>query len=572
MAAALGRGAARRCGAASPIAVVVVAILFASAAAAAQRAPEPSPAQSRDIASAVLDAVPSQDTATVTYFNRSIVDLRAMVLGRGPAERARAATRRLDDLAADAVAGPVEAHALGGGSLISVASKGVLVLTDADLDPVAGDTLQEVTARTVERLQAALQAETAARSLPALLRSVANALGGLAVGLLIVWGLTRANRALSYKLMRLAEDAATKAGLLDLASLRSSRLLEMQRWLVSGIYAALCLVMGYTTIGFALRQFPYTRPWGDSMRGFLIGTIVQIGLGIVNAIPGLFTVVVILLIARFVVRLVTLWFGAVERGQVNTGWVYPETAQPTRRLVTTLLWLFAVVMAYPYFPGSQTEAFKGISVFIGLMLTFGSSGLINHVMSGFFLTYSRALRNGDFVRVGEVEGTVTQLGMLSTKITTLKGEEVTIPNAVIVSQTITDYSRAGDSEGVYTPTSVTIGYDTPWRQVHALLLSAAERTTGVRREPKPVVLQASLEDYYVKYTLFVCLERQQSRPFTLDTLHAHIQDLFNEYGVQIMSPNYMMDPAAPKVVARTNWYAAPAQPGPAPPVSTAQPL
>ena len=157
-------------------------------------------------------------------------------------------------------------------------------------------------------------------------------------------------------------------------------------------------------------------------------------------------------------------------------------------------------------------------------------------------------------------------------LTWLRLMPVTIPNAVIVGQTITDYSRAGDSEGVYTPTSVTIGYDTPWRQVHALLLSAAERTAGVRRDPKPVVLQASLEDYYVKYTLFVCLERQQSRPFTFDTLHAHIQDLFNEYGVQIMSPNYMMDPAAPKVVARTDWYAAPAQPDPPPPVSTAQPL
>src|SRR4051794_12732988 len=318
MAAALCRGAARGCGA---LFSIVVAVVFASVAATAQRTPEPSPALSRDIASAVLDAAPSPDTATVTFFNRSIVDLRATVLGRGPAERARAAARRLDDLAEGDVAGPVEAHALAGGSLISVASKGVLVITEADLDGVSGDTLQEVTERTVQRIQAALQADTAARSLPALLRSAANAFGGLAIGLLMVWGLTRANRAVSKKLLRLAEDAAMKAGLLDLASLRSSRLLELQRWLVSGIYAALCLVVAYTTIGFALRQFPYTRPWGDSMRGFLIGTIVQIGLGIVNAIPGLFTVVLILLIARFVVRLVTLWFGAVERGQVHTGWL-----------------------------------------------------------------------------------------------------------------------------------------------------------------------------------------------------------------------------------------------------------
>jgi small-conductance mechanosensitive channel len=143
-------------------------------------------------------------------------------------------------------------------------------------------------------------------------------------------------------------------------------------------------------------------------------------------------------------------------------------------------------------------------------------------------------------------------------------EDVTIPNAVVVAQTTKDYSRLGDTEGVFTPTSVTIGYDTPWRQVHAMLLQAAERTSGFRREPKPMVLQAALEDFYVKYTLFACLERQDQRPFVLAALHANIQDVFNEFGVQIMSPNYVIDPAAPKVVLKKDWFAAPAAPAGAP--------
>jgi small-conductance mechanosensitive channel len=164
------------------------------------------------------------------------------------------------------------------------------------------------------------------------------------------------------------------------------------------------------------------------------------------------------------------------------------------------------------------------------------------------------------VRIGDVEGTVIHLGVLSTKVKTLRQEEITIPNAVVVSQTTTDYSRFSDSEGVFTPTSVTIGYDTPWRQVHSLLLLAAERTAGLRLDPKPVVLQAGLEDFYVKYTLFFCLERQQARPFVLSALHSNIQDLFNEYGVQIMSPNYVLDPAAPKTVPKTGWFPAPARP------------
>jgi small-conductance mechanosensitive channel len=185
-------------------------------------------------------------------------------------------------------------------------------------------------------------------------------------------------------------------------------------------------------------------------------------------------------------------------------------------------------------------------------------------MGGFMLTYSRALRLGDYVRIGDVEGTVTHLGVLSTKIKTVWSEEVTIPNAVVVAQTTTDYSRLSETEGVFTPTSVTIGYDAPWRQVQSLLLMAVERTPGIRREPKPFVLQTALEDAYVKYTLYFCLERQESRYATLHVLHALIQDAFNEYGVQIMSPNYVLDPAAPKVVAKKDWFAAPARSDPSP--------
>jgi small-conductance mechanosensitive channel len=249
---------------------------------------------------------------------------------------------------------------------------------------------------------------------------------------------------------------------------------------------------------------------------------------------------------------------------VTARWIHPETAQPTRRLVVTLVWILAVVVAYPYMPGSQTEAFKGVSVFVGLMVTFGSSGLVNQVMSGFMITFSRALRVGDFVKIGDVEGTVTHVGVLSTKIRSILREEITIPNAVVVSHTTTDYSRLAESDGVFTPTSVTIGYDAPWRQVHALLLLAAQRTPGVRTSPQPVVLQTGLEDFYVKYTLFVSLQDQGRRAIIIDALHASIQDAFNEHGVQIMSPNYVLDPSAPKVVPKEQWFATPATHAPSP--------
>jgi small-conductance mechanosensitive channel len=507
---------------------------------------------------AAVGAERSGESFTFTFANRPIVILRARVLGRSPAERAVGAGRILDDLVAQRLDGPVESRAFEGGAMITVASRGVLALTPPDVDELSGETLQAVTAQTVERLQLALGEAIEARSFGRLARASALAAAAVAVGLLILWGLLHARRTFAARLVEVSERKLASAGIDDPAALRASRLLELQRGLVTALTSALALVVVYATLTFVLRRFPYTRPWGESMRGFLLTTVESLGVGVIDAIPGLFTVALIVVFTRYLALLLGLWFKAVEQGRIRPRWLYPETAQPTRRLVSTLLWLFAIVVAYPYLPGSQSEAFKGVSVFLGLMLTFGSSGLVNQIMSGFMVTYSRALRVGDFVRIGEVEGTVMHLGVLSTKLKTLRGEEATIPNAVVVGQTTTDYSRLAEMGEVYTSTTVTIGYDTPWRQVQALLLLAAERTPGLRSDPKPIVLQEALQDFYVKYMLFVSLERQEMRLITLNMLHGQIQDLFNEYGVQIMSPNYLVDPKAPKLVPKKDWFAAPA--------------
>ena len=504
-------------------------------------------------------AEPSELAATLSFANRPIVTLRARVLGRDPADRVASATRVLDELIADGYSGPIESRPFTGGRIISVASRGIVALTAFDVDNLAGETVEGVTAQAIVRLQQALAEADEARTPQRLLVATGLAFLGLAVGSLLLWALVRAHRRFAGRLVEVAEEKLAQTGLTDVVSLRASRVLEFQRGLLRAVTVGAGMVVVYSTLTFVLRRFPYTRPWGESMRGFLFTTVEDLALGVVNAIPGLFTVALIVLITRFILRLLGIWFNAVEAGRTRVQWLYPETAQTTRRLVTALMWLFTIVVAYPYLPGSQTDAFKGVSVFLGLMLTFGSSGLVNQIMSGFMVTYSRAVRVGDYVRIGDVEGTVLHLGILSTKLKTFRGEEATIPNSVVVSQTTTDYSRFAEVNETFTPTSVTIGYDTPWRQIHAMLLLAAERTPGVRVEPKPYVLQEALQDFYVKYTLFVCLDAQDQRYFTLNILHAQIQDLFNEYGVQIMSPNYLADPASPKLVAKKDWYASPAR-------------
>ena len=272
----------------------------------------------------------------------------------------------------------------------------------------------------------------------------------------------------------------------------------------------------------------------------------------VNALPGLGAVLVVVLITRVFTRLAGALFDAVDRRSVALPGIYPETAQPTRRIVVALLWLFALIVSYGYLPGSDSDAFKGASVFVGLIVSLGSTGIMNQIMSGFTITYSRALRVGDFVKVGDVEGTVTHIGPLATKIKTPHRVEVTMPNAIVISNATINYSRDAET-GVYVDTTVTIGYDAPWRQVRALLLAAAERTPGIRSDPKPEVRQAALQDFFVEYRLLVSLVEPHQRGAVLDVLHANILDAFNEAGVQIMSPHYETDPDAPKMVPRADW-------------------
>ena len=532
--------------------VAAATLAFVTPLAAQRAAPSGVPA------AGVLTAERTAEEYRVTFFNRDIIVLRARVAGRSPAERGVGAVNVLDGLTHDRATGPVETREVGGGTLVTVAGRGVLLVTPTDIDELSGETVDEVTAQAVAQLRRALAEADEARAPAILLRATIASLLVIAIAAAAVWGVAVLRRRVAARLVAAAERRIAASGIVPLEAMRAARIGEVERYLTTALLTLIDLIVLYATIGFVLREFPYTRPWGESMRGFLIATVENLTLGAAHAIPGLFTVVLIFGVTRLVVRLLSVWFHAVEQGQLQTSWLYPETAQPTRRLVAALLWVFAVIVAYPYMPGSQTEAFKGVGVFFGLMLTFGSSGLVSQIMSGFMITYSRAVRVGDFVRIGDIEGTVTHVGVLSTKITSPLDEAITIPNAVVVAQTTTDYSRHG---GVFTPTSVTIGYDTPWRQIHAMLVRAAERTDGIRSEPAPMVLQAGLEDFYVKYTLWVCLERQHNRPFVLASLHANIQDVFNEYGVQIMSPNYVLDPAAPKLVPKDQWFAAPADMG-----------
>ena len=337
--------------------------------------------------------------------------------------------------------------------------------------------------------------------------------------------------------------------------------LSFERVIIRLITLAAVVFLTYVWLMYQLMRFPYTQPWGDRLGTFLLDLFQTVVRAVVKALPDLFTVAVILVLTRVIARVVSSFFLGVEEGRIAIHGFQPETARATRRLFVFVIWIFSLTVAYPYIPGSNTEGFKGIGVLAGLVVSLGSAGLVNQVMSGLVIVYSRAFRVNDYVSIGDTEGLVTDLGLLSTKLLTVQKEEIVIPNATLVGMKAVNYTRLATDQGSVASTSVTIGYDVPWRQVHSMLLLAASRATGVCRQPPPRVIQRSLGDFYIEYCLLVqlrSLERPEERPIVLSELHGHIQDIFNEHGVQIMSPHFMTQPPQPVVVPKSNWFAAPA--------------
>ena len=504
------------------------------------------------------------EPATLVVNNRPIVTLRQMALGRTPRQRAEAAQLRIASLLKAEVEGQVDSVPTPEGTLVALGNQALFVIRPGDVDELAGETMEATSRKAVATLRLALGERLELRDTRRLAWAIGRTVAAALLLAALFAGVRRLYRWIDDRLDRRAELWAGKAAIRGFALLTPAQLLTLLRRAAQIAIGVTVLIAIDLFLGFALRQFPYTRPWGEQLGQFLVGSVKGVLATMVGWIPGLFVAVLIILFTRWLTRLVSAFFTAVEEGRVVASEALVETANPTRRIVNAVLWVLALVMIYPYLPGSDSPAFKGISVFVGLVLSLGASGVVGQYLSGLVIMYSRALRVGDYVRVADHEGVVVALGMLSTKIRTNKREEVNIPNNLLVSTTTKNFSRLAGAEGVILYTTITIGYDAPWRQVHAMLIEAARRTPGLRSEPPPFVGQTALSDFYVEYQLNAHLERPEERIRTLAALHANIQDVFNEHGVQIMSPHYEADPGEKKWVPRERWHEPPAQsPGPA---------
>ena len=285
--------------------------------------------------------------------------------------------------------------------------------------------------------------------------------------------------------------------------------------------------------------FPQTEGLAYRLLGYIWNPIKNIFIGIVDYIPKLFTIIVIWYAVKYLVRLVLYLAREVEAGRLKINGFYPDWAMPTFHIIRFLLYAFMIAMIYPYLPGASSGVFQGISVFVGLIVSLGSSTVIGNIIAGLVITYMRPFKMGDRIKLNDTTGDIIEKTPLVTRIRTPKNEVVTVPNSFIMSSHTVNYSTSAREYGLIIHSEVSIGYDIPWRQVNQILIDAALNTPGVVDDPHPFVLETSLSDWYPVYQINAYIKEADKMAQIYSDLHQNIQDKFNEAGIEIMSPHYM---------------------------------
>ncbi len=391
-----------------------------------------------------------------------------------------------------------------------------------------------------DQLRGAIRQYRSSHSLTAWLRGTALAVAVLLLYLLWLRVQMAVNSRLALWLARPAHSHLPPVRIGGIQLLDERQLRQLLQWLRRTGHWALLLLISYLLIPLLLGLFPPTQSIAEGLRGHLLGMVAGLMAALVGAIPNLFCIALILALTALAIRASNAWFGEIARGRLQIPGFYPEWGVPTGRLVAGSLLLAGLVIAYPYVPGSGSRTFQGAGIFVGVLAALGSSAVATNVISGLMLIYTRAFREGDRVEINGVVGVVQDSALLVTRILTPRNELVSIPNATVIGASIINYSLAEREiqRPVALATTITIGYDVPWRQVHALMLGAAASVAGISEEPAPRVLQTSLNDFHISYELDACVRDVDRYRETLSELLAAIQDQFAAAGVEILSPGY----------------------------------
>lgn len=296
----------------------------------------------------------------------------------------------------------------------------------------------------------------------------------------------------------------------------------------------------YLSLPLLFSIFPATEAYTTTLLHWILSPAKLAVMGFVHFLPSFVTIVVIIFIFKYTIKIIRFFFDEIKKENIKIDGFYSDWAMPTFNIIRFLLLAFMVVVIFPYLPGSDSSIFKGVSVFVGILFSLGSSNAIANMVAGLVITYMRPFKIGDFIKIGDVSGEVIEKTALVTRIRTPKFEDITIPNSTVLSSTSTNYSSNTKviNNGLLIHTTVSIGYDVPWKDIHKALIEAALKTEMIEKTPAPFVLQISLDDFYVSYQINVYTKEPTKQPLIYSSLHQNIQDSFNAAGIEIMSPHY----------------------------------
>ena len=531
-------------------ALVLVAALCA--AVVSRAAAQPAAPSDAGFIEAQIDTAPVEIDGQILFRVRGATSL--------PADVRAANIRRRIEAFADETSLPTSTLRVSdadGLAWIMSGSRSIMAIAEADarLEQLMR---AELAVAHLARIREAIDEYRQSRSPESVRRDLRDAMAATAAAVFLAAVVVFLSRLAHRLLTRSVDSKVSSLRIQSVPLVQAERIAKVMHQTLRVFTAVTLLVILFRYLGFALGRFPATRHLANNLVALVVDPLSTMGRAVVDQIPSLAFLMVLFVVFRVILRVLRLIFDALASGALTLRGFEPEFAVPTYKIVRAALVAFVVVVAYPYLPGSQSAAFKGVSLFVGVLFSLGSSSAISNLIAGYLLIYRRAFRVGDRVKIGDVLGDVTESKIQVTRLRSVKNEEIVIPNSQILTGHVVNYSALARTAGLILHTEVGIGYETPWRQVEAMLLKAAEQTPGILRTPAPFVLQRALANYSVTYELNVYAREAQTMLEVYHELHRRILDVFNEFGIQIMTPAYMGDPAEPKVVPTNRWFDAPA--------------
>lgn len=422
--------------------------------------------------------------------------------------------------------------------LVDIVYGDVIILSVTPKDVPEGVSVMQVANEWKDKIANAIAKYQDKVSLPTTLKHLGIALVILAVLFFLIKYTNRAFKFISRKIITLKGNKIKGVSVKSYNLMDANKETKLIVFVVNILRYVIIGVIAYFGVLSLFNVFPSTEHIADKLLGYFLNPLQKMYKGFVSYIPSLITIVVICFVFHYLIKGIRYFANEIANGVIKINGFYPDWARPTFNIIKVLLYAFMFIIIFPYLPGSDSGVFQGVSVFLGVIISLGSTSLISNLTAGFVLTYMRSFKKGDRVKIGDVIGNVIEKTPFVIRIKTPKNEEITIPNSNIMSGHTINYTSSAQNYGLIVHVTITIGYDTPWQQAHQLLLQAASKTPNLLSDPKPFVLQTALDDSYVRYQINGYTKVENEMPRIYSDLYKNVMEVFNEAGIDIVSPHY----------------------------------